>query len=400
MFSFPFYLYHLGPFTPAIIIFALSNLPTKMERHLSNFFTDHLPTQANCSGFSDAWPKSGICSNNAIDCLIPNSTHHDPTTFSCVCADGWTGEGDYISLGDKDCHIKESAVDVLFFIFGLVGLANVLIISLWCYRQFIEIFVALKAGKKPKPKSLSYLVWVFDESIVVVGMTYRLTTGRRVGFDAWSTTFNAMIIGFFMVAAYLFISTWVRMALASVSMETSKQETTERANKICRVLKYQMVCAHIIQTSCYIGVCFCEGEISLARELLTNTATVMSAIDALCCIACLWKCGKILTGAVANMGDESLKKMGTTFLRIIYAVSFMGITCAIAFLSMAFIPVLVSYQAYLMTFALIIGGSIPMAVVLLLENPAWLKDLQKCRKSKIVPDIKKATLPTVVSAGE
>jgi len=344
-----------------------------MERHL-NFFTDNLPTQSNCSAFTDIWPKSGICTNNAIGCLIPNSTHNDPSTYSCVCAEGWTGKGDYISLGNQDCHLRESVLNTYLYTFRIVGVVNVVLMSLWCYHQFVEAFHAIKGRKTPKAKTLAYLIWMLCESIVCVGLGYRIKSGNRFGFDPLATMFLAMILTTFMAGAYLFVATWARMALASVSMETSKQETKERANKICRNLKYEMTITQVIQSLCYIGIATVNEEVSETRNILTTVAVTCTSVDCLSLIFCLVKCGQILTGAVAK-GDDQLKKMGAIFLRVIYTISFIGITCAVVFILLAFVPILSSYQAYIFTLALCIGGSVPVIVVLLLEKASWLKDL-------------------------
>ena len=117
-----------------------------VQRNL-NFLTGNLPTQTNCSAFRDIWPKSGICSNNAIACEIPDLTYNDPDTFSCVCADGWTGKGDFNSLGSTDCHLKENVINGILVGWGVAGALTVVVITLWCYHQFLRYTRLSEAGR-------------------------------------------------------------------------------------------------------------------------------------------------------------------------------------------------------------------------------------------------------------
>ena len=99
-----------------------------------------LTNVSNCSiSGADLWPKTGVCSGNALHCSTINGSL--PGTGVCLCAEGFTGHSDFLSRRDIDCHISLGIRRALLLVyFGMSFVAFVYI----TYSNFPKFLLEAK----------------------------------------------------------------------------------------------------------------------------------------------------------------------------------------------------------------------------------------------------------------
>ena len=354
----------------------MASLSAARTSRMLNFFTEGLPTLSNCSAFKDSWPKQGVCSDNAIECIMPEATIDDPRTFECVCGDGWTGKADFISSDKEDCHIKSGAVEIVIWCWLISGVLSAFLLFLWQYKNFYEMF---KMAIKRKPvvrKTLAYLTMAGDGLLLASGCTYRLATGNRFCFDTVATLFLSAIVSCYLMGTYFFLATWVKMAIASTT--SSKIEAATKANSICRTVKYQYCFTQLFQFIFWIALAQIPEEVSASRDILAKLANLCTMASATFGCACLIRCGKMLSKAIREAGDdEKMRRLASSMMNMVIGASCVVATIVVGIGLLTFVPILITYQCYILPLTFTFANIVPFFVCAMLEKCNFLADWRK-----------------------
>jgi len=358
------------------------SLPSNVNRKLFTWFSEGLPAQTNCSAFTDDWPKSGICSSNAVDCVVPASSPDDPSTFTCVCASGWTGKSDFISGEGQDCHINEQLSHISLVIYLISGIITAVFVLFMCRYNFKGLITDFKKGDPLKTKDLSYFSFFLEAIWSVVGLIHRIKTKQRYAFDVVPTLFMSVSIVWFILSAALFLKTWIRMATAQMG---SKADSRRKANRITNVMFSQLAVVLTVQFVAFNTTPHLKHELDPMREILmilVNLGTVLGAISSVWCLYCM---GSQLVATIKEAGrdDEKLKRIGNDMLTLVYGCIIVVSTIVVGLIALTSFPILLGYQIYVMPLNFATAHVIPILGVWLFEKGKLKKEMAAARRSSV-----------------